>query len=262
MSRSACPSCAPRRITAPPSISPAPARPTRRASIAALRLAARLASADNRAPLRRVVTDRARRPAAAARGHPPARSHRQKSLGQNFLLDLNLAAPHRAGRRTARRRHGVRGRPRPGRADARAARARAPRASSPSSATSARIAALARNRRALSRPARRSSQATRSTSIRSAISMAARAHRRQPALQHRDRPARLLAVRRAVAALVRSAGADVPARSRRAHRGGTGLANLRPAVGARRWRCEARILFDVAASAFVPPPKVTSSLVG
>jgi len=28
-----------------------------------------------------------------------------------------------------------------------------------------------------------------------------------------------------------------------------------------RWRCEARILFDVAASAFVPSPKVTSSLV-
>jgi len=28
-----------------------------------------------------------------------------------------------------------------------------------------------------------------------------------------------------------------------------------------RWRCEARILFDIAASAFVPPPKVTSSLV-
>ena len=28
-----------------------------------------------------------------------------------------------------------------------------------------------------------------------------------------------------------------------------------------QWRCEARILFDVAASAFVPPPKVTSSLV-
>ncbi len=27
------------------------------------------------------------------------------------------------------------------------------------------------------------------------------------------------------------------------------------------WRCEARILFDVAASAFVPPPKVTSSIV-
>jgi 16S rRNA (adenine1518-N6/adenine1519-N6)-dimethyltransferase len=27
------------------------------------------------------------------------------------------------------------------------------------------------------------------------------------------------------------------------------------------WRCRARILFDIAASAFVPPPKVTSSLV-
>jgi len=27
------------------------------------------------------------------------------------------------------------------------------------------------------------------------------------------------------------------------------------------WRCQARILFDVAGSAFVPPPKVTSSLV-
>jgi 16S rRNA (adenine1518-N6/adenine1519-N6)-dimethyltransferase len=28
-----------------------------------------------------------------------------------------------------------------------------------------------------------------------------------------------------------------------------------------QWRCEARILFDVNAAAFVPPPKVTSSLV-
>jgi 16S rRNA (adenine1518-N6/adenine1519-N6)-dimethyltransferase len=28
-----------------------------------------------------------------------------------------------------------------------------------------------------------------------------------------------------------------------------------------QWRCEARILFDVKASAFVPPPKVTSSVV-
>jgi 16S rRNA (adenine1518-N6/adenine1519-N6)-dimethyltransferase len=27
------------------------------------------------------------------------------------------------------------------------------------------------------------------------------------------------------------------------------------------WRCEARMLFDIAASAFVPPPKVTSTLV-
>ena len=28
-----------------------------------------------------------------------------------------------------------------------------------------------------------------------------------------------------------------------------------------RWRCEAKMLFDIAPSAFVPPPKVTSSLV-
>jgi 16S rRNA (adenine1518-N6/adenine1519-N6)-dimethyltransferase len=28
-----------------------------------------------------------------------------------------------------------------------------------------------------------------------------------------------------------------------------------------QWRCEARIVFDVNAAAFVPPPKVTSSLV-
>jgi 16S rRNA (adenine1518-N6/adenine1519-N6)-dimethyltransferase len=28
-----------------------------------------------------------------------------------------------------------------------------------------------------------------------------------------------------------------------------------------QWRCEARILFDVNASAFVPPPNVTSALV-
>jgi 16S rRNA (adenine1518-N6/adenine1519-N6)-dimethyltransferase len=27
------------------------------------------------------------------------------------------------------------------------------------------------------------------------------------------------------------------------------------------WRCETRILFDVAASAFTPPPKVTSTLI-
>ena len=27
------------------------------------------------------------------------------------------------------------------------------------------------------------------------------------------------------------------------------------------WRCETKIMFDVAPSAFVPPPKVTSSVV-
>jgi 16S rRNA (adenine1518-N6/adenine1519-N6)-dimethyltransferase len=40
--------------------------------------------------------------------------------------------------------------------------------------------------------------------------------------------------------------------------GADGYGRLSVLVG---WRTEARILFDVAASAFVPPPKVTSSLV-
>ena len=43
-------------------------------------------------------------------------------------------------------------------------------------------------------------------------------NRRQPALQHRDRAADRLAVDRAVAALVRHDGADVSARGGRAHR--------------------------------------------
>jgi 16S rRNA (adenine1518-N6/adenine1519-N6)-dimethyltransferase len=40
--------------------------------------------------------------------------------------------------------------------------------------------------------------------------------------------------------------------------GATAYGRLSVLVG---WRCEARILFDVARTAFVPPPKVTSSLV-
>ena len=46
----------------------------------------------------------------------------------------------------------------------------------------------------------------------------ARENRRQPALQHRDRASDRLAVDRAVAALVRHDGADVSARGGRAHR--------------------------------------------
>ena len=36
------------------------------------------------------ANERDRRPAAAARGDPPPRTAAKKSLGQNFLLDLNL----------------------------------------------------------------------------------------------------------------------------------------------------------------------------
>ena len=69
-----------------------------------------------------------------------------------------------------------------------------------------------------------------------------------------------LAVDRAVAALVRHAGADVPARSGGAHRGARGRASptaglpCSPTGAPRR-----KLLFDVSPRAFVPPPKVTSS---
>ena len=71
-----------------------------------------------------------------------------------------------------------------------------------------------------------------------------------------------LAHRRAWPPLVRSAGADVPARGGGADRRRARIQSLRPAVGARRLaHARPRILFDIAPSAFVPPPKVTSSLV-
>ena len=95
------------------------------------------------------------------------------------------------------------------------------------------------------------------------ISAAARARdRRQPALQYRDRAAGRLAHRRAVAALVRRAGADVPARSRRAHRRRARQQDLWPAVGAGRLaHAKRRSCSTSQPSAFVPPPKVTSSVV-
>ena len=74
------------------------------------------------------------------------------------------------------------------------------------------------------------------------------------------RPAGRLAHGRALAALVRPARADVPARGRRAHR--RHARHRRPTAGSRCWPAgarEAKILFDIAPSAFVPPPKVTSS---
>ena len=60
--------------------------------------------------------------AAAARGHPPPRAlGASKSLGQNFLLDLNLTGRIARAAGPLDGRHGDRGRPRPRRADARAA---------------------------------------------------------------------------------------------------------------------------------------------
>ena len=178
--------------------------------IAALRLAARMAAArpsmsaiDDLPPLRDVI----RQHALSAR----------KSLGQNFLLDLNLTA--------------------------RIARAAGPLEDAtvieigpgPGGLTRAllalgarRVIAVERDERALA-PLEEIAQrypgrleivcADAQTFDPAAIARRrARKNRRQPALQHRNPAPDRLAVDRAVAALVRHDGADVSARGGRAHR--------------------------------------------
>ena len=106
--------------------------------IAALALAARLAANAEPRRSRAASMSADRRPAAAARGHRARTAcSAKKSLGQNFLLDLNLTARIARAAGAARRRHRRRDRARARRADARAARRRARAGSSPSSATSA-----------------------------------------------------------------------------------------------------------------------------
>ncbi len=162
-----------------------------------------MSAIDDLPPLREVI----RQHALSAR----------KSLGQNFLLDLNLTA--------------------------RIARAAGPLEDAtvveigpgPGGLTRALLALGARHVIAVERDQRAASGARgdfkaisgapgdrlrRRPAFRSAA--AARGHprknRRQPALQHRDRTADRLAVDRTVAALVRHDGADVSARSGRTHR--------------------------------------------
>ncbi len=73
--------------------------------VAALRLAARMAAAEPH--------ERDRRPSAASRGHSQHALSARKSLGQNFLLDLNPHRADRACRGSARRCGCRRDRPRP-----------------------------------------------------------------------------------------------------------------------------------------------------
>ena len=142
----------------------------------------------------------------------------KKSLGQNFLLDFNLT------RRIARAAGPLDGvtivevGPGPGgltRAlliEGRGARRR--HREGPALPARAR-----RHRCALSGPARhRRGRRARSRLCGSRAPLA-RPHRRQPALQRRHPSPHLLAEDRALAALVRPARADVPARIRRPHRG-------------------------------------------
>ena len=59
---------------------------------------------------------RARRPAAAARGHSPPRSCRQEIARTEFSVRPQSRRPHRPRGRAAQRRHGIRSRPWTGRA--------------------------------------------------------------------------------------------------------------------------------------------------
>ena len=157
----------------------------------------------------------------------------KKSLGQNFLLDLNLT-----GRiaRAAGPLDGVdrdRDRPGPRRPDPRAARRRRPPRDR-DRARRARHRGARGDRGALSRAARRRRRRRARVRSQAVSRRRTRPHRRQPALQHRHRAAGLLADRRALAALVRPPGADVPARGRRAHRRPARQQDLWPALGAGR----------------------------
>ena len=122
---------------------------------AALRLAAELVANE----LARMSADR--RPAAAPRGHRPARALAPSRPRPEFPPRPQPDGADRAGRRRPRRRHRHRGRPGPGRTDPGAARGGGA-AGRRDRARRALLRGARRDRGALSRPARRSSTATRS----------------------------------------------------------------------------------------------------
>ena len=221
--------------------------------IAALRLAARMAATqagmsaiDDLPPLRDVIREHA----LSAR----------KSLGQNFLLDLNLTARIARAAGPLEDATVIEIGPGPG-GLTRALLALGAQARHRDRARRARAGAARGYLEALSRPA--GDHLRRRAAFRSAPAARRRTreNRRQPALQYRDRAADRLAVDRAVAALVRHDGADVPARGRRAHRRARERRGLWPARVLANWRAETKILFDISPAAFVPQPKVTSSVV-
>ena len=201
--------------------------------VAALRLAARLAAADSAGAARS-------RRERASDGLPPLREvirrHglvARKSLGQNFLFDLNLTAPHRARRGTARRRRRCsKSGPGPGgltRALLALGAARVDRRRARRRARSRALQEIAAHY-----PGRLDIVAADALDIRSAPRMLGAAARIVANLPYNIATALLVALaqRRALAALVRLRGADVPARSRRTHRRRARLEKLRAAVGA------------------------------
>ena len=222
--------------------------------IAALRLAARMAAAPD-------AHERDRRPSAAARGHSRARAVGPQIAWPEFPARPQPHRPDRARRRPARRCDHRRDRARPRRADARAAGARARATSSRSNATSAPCQRLRKSPRAI-RDGWRSSA---------------------PMRRHFD-PRPLLGADRAkivanlpyniatallidwlsiepwppwydmmVLMFQREVAERIVAHENDEAYGRLGvLAN---------WRAETKILFDISPAAFVPQPKVTSSVV-
>ena len=207
-----------------------------------------MSAIDDLPPLREVI----RRHGLAAK----------KSLGQNFLLDLNLT-----GRiaRAAGPLDGVdrgRDRPRAGRPDARAARARARAASSPSSATSAPSRRSPRSPQRY--PGRLEVVAGDALDVRSARACSAASRARIVANLPYNIATALLVdwltaepwppwYDRLVLMFQREVAERIVAAP-----GSKTYGRLSVLAG---WRTRGQILFDVAPSAFVPPPKVTSSLV-
>ena len=203
---------------------------------------------DDLPPLREVV----------ARARPP----RQEVARPEFPLRPQPDEPDRPLRRASRGHDGRRGRP-----GARRAHARDPRGGAARVIAIERDAAVpagaCRNRRPLSGPPR--GDRGRCPRLRSAPPDRRRAgaDHRQPPLQRRHAASDRVAHDRGLAALVAIAHADVPARGRGADRRRRERAEgLRPPWRAvRAGAPQANILFDVPPSAFVPPPKITSSVV-
>ncbi len=190
----------------------------------------------------------------------------KKSLGQNFLFDLNLTGRIARAAGPLEDATIIEVGPGPG-GLTRALLAEGARKVIAIERDDAMPRCTWRDRRSLSGPTddrcrRRARHRLRRTGSRARARWSG-AHLRQSALQYRHRAARPLDRERALAAVVRPAHPDVPARSGRAHRRDAGRSA--PLTGG--WRCfahgeqQARILFDVPARAFTPPPKINSSVV-